>query len=561
MELSHQLSTKELKAVLVNQNYLSESDWKMAVEYAHEYNHSVEYYLINKNILTKDLLGQAFAEYYDMPYVNIDAYPIRQENIDLLDKNIASEYRLFVAHYTESTILFATDQPEQIDYLSLLSEIAGDRKITIGYALPDFVDAALFEYRMPLQSTVALLLSKQSENAPGVLDLIFDEAITRNVSDIHFEPQQNHVVVRFRIDGVLKEMLDIEHQLYEIIVNRIKVSSSLRIDEHQVAQDGALHYEAKSHAVDMRISIVPVTYGEKIVIRILGEYVRGLALSEIGMSENDQQKVLNAVKKPFGMILVVGPTGSGKTTTLYSLVKLLNRSNVNITTIEDPVEYKIPGVNQIQVNNEKGLNFARGLRSIVRQDPDVILVGEIRDKETAEIAVNAALSGHLVLSTFHANDAATAIPRLLDMGVEPFLLASTLELVVGQRLVRTLKDDRKISKKYSKQDIQDHYPVLYEYINEEEVTLYEAQVDESNKNESSPFKGRTALFEMLSVSSRIEELTMGSPSAKDIWEQAEKDGMKSMFEDGVDKIQLGVTTTKELLRVIQPPKKYEKKES
>ena len=556
---THQARTlpeKTLKHILVGQNYISQEDWDLAENYTRDHEGTAANYLINRNIITRDLFGQAMAEYFELPYIDFDGYSLKKEYLEVIDRKIALEYRLVVVSCTDDAITFATDDPKEIDFLTLLAPYVGERAITIGYALSDAIDQALFSYRFPLDSVVATILSKEPEDAPEVLHAIFEEAVIRRVSDIHFEPQVKDVVVRFRVDGVLEEMLHIDHLLYEIIVNRIKVSSGLRIDEHSAAQDGALHYEMGDRAVDMRISVVPITSGEKIVIRILGEYVKGLALSEIGISENNQQVLLEAAEKPFGMILVTGPTGSGKTTTLYSLVKLLNRPGVNITTIEDPVEYKIPGVNQIQVNEQTGLTFAKGLRSIVRQDPYVILVGEIRDAETAEIAINAALSGHLVLSTFHSNDAATAIPRLLDMGVEPFLLASTLELVIGQRLVRTLRQDSRISRSYNKKDFKKQYPKLAPFMDEETITVYESSHEENF--EQSPFEGRTALFEMLTISKDIEELTMKSPSSNDIWEQARKEGARSMFEDGIEKLRLGVTTPGELLRVVQPSKKHGK---
>lgn len=553
--LKQSFSHETLKKILLDQNYISQEDWDLADDYSRDHQGSIAHYLVNRDIITKDLYGQAVAEHFELPYIDFDAYPITQENIDLLDKKIALEYRMVVVSQEADSVLFATDSPREIDFLSLLAPYVDGKKVEIGYAHTEAVDRALFAYRPALDNTIARVLSKNPEDAPGVVGAILTEAVTRNVSDIHMEPRRKNVVIRFRLDGVLEEMAVMSHALYEIIVNRVKVSSGLRIDEHFAAQDGSFHYDIEDHSIDMRVSIVPITEGEKIVIRILGEYVRGLALSEIGMSEDHQRILMSAAQKPFGMILVTGPTGSGKTTTLYSLVKLLNRPGVNITTIEDPVEYKIPGVNQIQVNKQTGLSFAKGLRSIVRQDPDVILVGEIRDKETAEIAVNAALSGHLVLSTFHSNDAATAIPRLLDMGVEPFLLASTLELVIGQRLARTLREDKRVSRTYDKKELKETYPKIAPFVSDDSVTLYEAAHTEDNQE--SPFEGRTALFELIEVSGELEEITMNSPSTHDIWDQARKEGAQSMFEDGVEKLHLGVTTPGELLRVVQPPKDHD----
>lgn len=551
------LSDEILKKILREQSYVSENDWDVAAAYVQEHSGTILRYLMDKGVLSEDLFGQAAAEYFKVPYIDFDVYPLNQKGIEKIPTDIAIKHRMLFVDENKTDVIVTTDNPKQKYIKAVLKELFPKKKISIAYSLPGEITKALHWYRPNIGNVIARIVQENPENAPDIVDAIFSEAVIRNVSDIHFEPRHNNVLVRFRVDGVLEKIVSLDTMLYDIIINRIKVSAHLRIDEHLSSQDGALHYERNNRTIDMRVSIVPVVEGEKIVIRILGEYVSGLALSDIGMLEKDQDTFLKASKKPFGMILVVGPTGSGKTTTLYSLVKRLNKPGVNITTIEDPVEYKIPGLNQIQVNTQTGLTFSKGLRSIVRQDPDVILVGEIRDRETAEIAVNAALSGHLVLSTFHANDAATAIPRLLDMGIEPFLLASTLELVVGQRLVRSLREDTRKSHEYSKKDLEKQYPDIAGMVHEDSVTYYESI--ESENTEYSPFLGRTALFEMLSVTGSIEDMIMGSPSAHEIWDQAQKEGAQSMFEDGLQKLQLGVTTPGELLRVVEPPKKYEKK--
>jgi len=303
---------------------------------------------------------------------------------------------------------------------------------------------------------------------------------------------------------------------------------------------------------DLRTSIVPTVEGEKVVLRVLASYVEGFALSDLGFTSKDEEILLSAAKKPFGMILVTGPTGSGKTTTLYGVLKVLNKPGVNITTIEDPVEYKVEGINQIQTNSQTDLTFAKGLRSIVRQDPDIILVGEIRDEETAEIAVNAALTGHLLLSTFHANDAATAIPRLLDMEVEPFLLASTLEVIIAQRLVRKICDSCRHSVSISKDELKNNYKNADKYLEGDNVTLYKGKGCDSCGG--SGYKGRTAIFEFLPITPRMEELILKNPSTRDIWQLAKSEGARSLFEDGILKVKDGVTTLEELMRIAPPPK-------
>ncbi|MEN9342035.1 MAG: hypothetical protein RIQ54_291, partial [Candidatus Parcubacteria bacterium] len=312
-----------------------------------------------------------------------------------------------------------------------------------------------------------------------------------------------------------------------------------------------MQYRAGDVAIDLRVSIVPTVEGEKVVLRVLGSYLQGLGLHELGFSKDHQHQIETSAQKPFGMILVVGPTGSGKTTTLYGLLKLLNQADVNITTIEDPVEYKMKGVNQIQVNMATDLSFARGLRSIVRQDPDIILVGEIRDRETAEIAVNAALTGHLLLSTFHANDAATAIPRLIDMGIEPFLLASTCDLIVAQRLVRRICDHCRVSVVQSRDRIASEYPTVKRFFSDKKCTLYEGKG--CSLCSQSGYYGRTALFEMIAITPEMQNLILRHPSSAEIWSLAQSQHTVSMFEDGIEKVRNGVTTIAELLRVVEAP--------
>jgi type II secretory ATPase GspE/PulE/Tfp pilus assembly ATPase PilB-like protein len=303
----------------------------------------------------------------------------------------------------------------------------------------------------------------------------------------------------------------------------------------------------------MRISILPTLNGEKVVIRLLSQYVRSFSFNDLGLSQHDQELLMKAINKPFGMILVTGPTGSGKTTSLYALLKLLNSPDVNITTIEDPVEYKMPGINQIQVNSQTNLTFAKGLRSIVRQDPDIILVGEIRDQETAETAVNAALTGHLLLSTFHANDAATAVPRLLDMDIEPFLLSSTLEVLIAQRLVRKICDQCRFSTSLSKEEVKKTIPAdVQKYFTGKHIVLYQGKGCASCGNTG--FRGRTAIYEFIEVTPEIQELILQNPSTAQIWKIARKQGSVTLFEDGIEKVKNGITTLEELLRMAEPPK-------
>lgn len=391
-----------------------------------------------------------------------------------------------------------------------------------------------------------------SGTAPEIAEAILRESVIIRASDVHFDPQEeDKIVIRFRIDGIMQDMGELSKQQYINVVNRIKVLSNLRIDEHHATQDGAMRFKFDSQGVDLRISIVPTLNGEKIAIRVLSRYLGDLTLSEIGLTKENQQIVEQVTRKPFGMILVTGPTGAGKTTTLYTVLKILNKPDVNIITIEDPAEYRIKGINQIQVNPRTNLTFARGLRSIVRQDPDVVLVGEIRDEETAKIAVNAALTGHLLLSTFHSNDAPTAITRLLHMGIEPFLLASTLEVVISQRLVRKICEKCRESYPIEPKEIEKYFgAAVAKYFNKQ-ITLYRGKGCSSCG--ASGYAGRTAIYEIIDVNPELEELILTNPSSQEVWQLARKQGIKTLFEDGLTKVENGITTLQELLRVAAPP--------
>jgi type IV pilus assembly protein PilB len=546
------LDDKTIKSALLKGNYITETDVKEAEEFLKTHRLTLVEYLIQKNFITRDLLGQAVAEWYKIPYADFSVATPKVEQVEKIPEDVAKKNRVVVFSEDKTKIVVATDNPADENLSAELKKVFPNKKIQLAYAASEGIDACFVLYQKPLETRFSKIIENQGRVAPELLEEIFDDALVYRASDIHFEPQKTVVVVRFRVDGVLHEAGKIPREYYENILNRIKVRSGLRIDEHFSAQDGSLQHEKDGTFVDMRVSIVPTIEGEKVVLRVLATYVQGFTLSDLGLTNAHEQMLEKLAQKPFGMILVVGPTGSGKTTTLYALIKLVNNPNVNITTIEDPVEYKVVGINQIQVNTLTGLTFAKGLRSIVRQDPDIILVGEIRDNETAEIAVNAALTGHLLYSTFHANDAATAIPRLLDMGIEPFLLSSTLEAVIAQRLVRKICDRCRFSvvKKPSDFDTAALKSVA-RFFPEKTVTLYQGKGCDACGNTG--YKGRTAIFEFILISLDMQNVMLKSPSTKDIWEQARKEGSRSFFEDGLDKVRSGVTTLEELLRVAEPP--------
>lgn len=541
----------KLAEILTRLNYVKKEDVNRANEYAKKNNASILDYFLKEHVLTKDLLGQAIAEYYKVKYVDLNAREITHEEAMEIPEEIAEKYSVAVFGKSDKAVTIATDDPSQSGLLDALKKIFKDKEIEIVFSFPEDLEIGILQSKKSLETRFSKIIASQVRVAPEIVNEIIEDALAHRASDVHIEPQEKEVSVRFRIDGVLHEVGTVPKINYENILNRIKVQAHLRVDEHFSAQDGSMRYHREDGAIDLRVSIIPTIEGEKVVMRMLAVYVPNLTLTDLGISSIDQETVMKAARMPFGMVLVVGPTGSGKSTTLYALLKTFNHAEVNLTTIEDPVEYKIAKANQIQVNPQTNLTFAKGLRSIVRQDPDIILVGEIRDNETAEIAVNAALTGHLLFSTFHANDAATGIPRLLDMGIEPFLLSSTLQLIAAQRLVRKVCEHCRVSVDTTVSEIEKTLPNAGKYFTESKLTLYKGKGCKVCGNKG--YEGRTAIFEFISNTPEMQELIPRSPSSREIWELARKQGSKSLFEDGVEKVKKGITTLEELLRVAAPP--------
>jgi type II secretory ATPase GspE/PulE/Tfp pilus assembly ATPase PilB-like protein len=378
---------------------------------------------------------------------------------------------------------------------------------------------------------------------------IVEQAFLMRASDIHIDPTEKDVDIRFRIDGVMNKIFSLPKPLLNQLITTIKVNCGLRTDEHQAAQDGRFRVIVNETPVDLRVSIIPSYHGEDAVLRLLVSQVKAYTLDELGFSAHDKALIEKYVHRPHGMILATGPTGSGKTTTLYTLIAMLNTPDVSITTIEDPIEYSMDGVTQIQVNTATGLTFAKGLRSIVRQDPNVIMVGEIRDDETASIAVNAALTGHLLLSTIHTNDAATTLPRLLDMGIEPFLVASTVNIAIGQRLVRKICTECKTEYKPTAAEQERLKSVVSENVWGQYKKFWIGSGCAACGN--SGYKGRVGIYEVLEVRGEVRDLIVGKASSEAIAQTAIKNGMTTMLEDGFAKAGSGMTTVAEVLRVIQ----------
>jgi len=541
------MESLSLAELLIEQSYITQEDADAAFAFEKTGAGLALDYLLQEGKLNRSTLGIAIAEHFGTSYTDLDAKPPSADELNRIPEDIARKYRVVFANEKEDEVRVATDRLEAEGLSAAVEAVFPGKKVIFTYSFSESIDASLPRYQKALNTRFAEIVKHEHRVAPELLDEIIKDALTYRASDVHFEPTGDKTLIRFRIDGMLRLAGSISREFYDNVLNRMKIQSNLRTDEHFAPQDGAIRFVSGSTAVDLRLSIVPTLGGEKAVVRILAEYVQGLTFDALGFSPKHIEQFERASKKPFGMILTVGPTGSGKTTTLYALIRKLNTPEVNITTIEDPVEYRMQGANQIQVNLKTGLTFAKGLRAVVRQDPNVILVGEIRDTETAETAVNAALTGHLLLSTFHANDAATAVPRLLELNVEPFLLASTLELLVAQRLARRICETCRASYEIPRLDLEKQNPSMKGVFTEEMVTLYKGAGCASCNGTG--YKGRVSIVEMIEVSPSIKSLIGTHPSAGAVRAAAKKEGARSLFEDGIDKARQGVTTVEEVLRV------------
>lgn len=546
------LDQSKIRSILLVQNYINEAEAKAADDFAKGQNGTFLDYFLRQGRLSPDLVGQAIAEFFKVSYYDLNTNIPDRALVLKIPEQIGKRFRVVLVKETDSEVIVATDDPSEPGIKQELGQLFGNKNIIICFSLTENVDAALVVYKKNLNDRFNEIVKMGQKVAPEIINEIFGDALDLKASDIHFEPQKDVVVIRLRVDGFLHEVARIPTAYYENILNRIKLLAGISTVEHFSAQDGAIRYERNKKAIDMRVSIVPTVEGEKIVIRVLIEDKKSFSIEDLGLSKDDEEKIMRASKKPFGMVLVTGPTGSGKTTTLYALLKYLSSPEKNIATIEDPVEYKIPGVNHIQVNPATNLTFAEGLKSIVRQDPDIILVGEVRDRETASIAVNASLSGHLLFSTFHANDASSVIPRFLEMGVESFYLSLTLKLIISQRLVRKICEKCRYSYKASFKDLSAVFPQAERFFDKDtEITLYKGKG--CTNCSKTGYKGRTGIFEVVEIGQEMQDLMLKNPSAQQIWAYERAHGIKPLFMDGLEKVKSGVTTLDELLRVADIP--------
>ncbi len=580
------VESQQLKAFLLDAKLVTEEQFGKALEKAEESKQRVEDVLVVDGLIPREEMTKMEAYILGIPFVNLEKEKIDESVLKIIPEPIAKSNNIVAFRKKGNILEVAMLDPEDLRTIEFIKKTS-DLKILPRLTTPDGIKNVLRQYQKTLEAEFGDIIKKEAigikltkdkdmmtdeeqkelkkmaEELPVVriVDTLLKHAILGRASDVHIEPTKKEVVVRYRIDGVLRDAMTLPKQASSGIVARIKVLSNLKLDEHRLPQDGRFKIETEDYKYSVRVSILPVFDGEKIVMRLLPETTKALTLEQIGMRGDALEIVENNLKKPTGMLLVTGPTGSGKTTTLYSMMEILNNPGVNISTIEDPIEYRMPRINQTQVSPKIGLTFANGLRSLVRQDPNIIMVGEIRDNETAGLAINAALTGHLVLSTLHTTSAAGAIPRLIDMKAEPFLISSTLNVILAQRLVRRLGEE---NEKYKLKEAE--IKNLRKYCDLDRIAnilreekLINPKQDIGNvffcrpkKTKICPegYKGRIGIYEVLPVTESIKELIVKEATSDQIQKHAQDAGMRTMIEDGFIKAAQGITTIEEVLRVI-----------
>ena len=583
-----------LVKILTRNNIATEETLKPLMEEAERSSRPLQDIVLDSKLVSETDLTKLFAQYADIPYIEVDSRNIPSEVLNRIPERIARQYNAVVFQIDEDgTMHLAMDDPDDVLATNFIEkEIGSNTKIYI--ASHDNILQCLENYRGDVNQELNEVIDVQreddgsdqqvseadvAEDSPiaQTVNLLLEYAIRSQASDIHIEPRENFVQVRYRIDGVLKEVNQLPRNVLNALVSRIKILSNLKIDERRVPQDGRFKIKVAGKQYALRVSTLPITDGEKVVMRILDESNQAITLQQLGYWGRSLAIINNAIAEPNGMILVTGPTGSGKSTSLFSVLSMLNTPEVNISTIEDPVEYKIPGVNQTQTNAKAGMTFASGLRALLRQDPNIIMVGEIRDGETANLGVQAALTGHLVFSTLHTNNAATCLPRLLDMGIEPFLIASTVKAVVGQRLVRRLCMNCREQYVPTPDEINEIVSLFnlrpdqtFAHIHDLELqaieqkvggdtpagtdettirTLWRAHPGGCDECGHVGFKGRVGIYEVLGMSREIQKMITSDATSNQIQDQAIKEGMITMQSDGLVKTLRGNTTLDEVLRV------------
>jgi len=573
----------QLKLFLVDSGLVKEDAIKRIEAKAKKTGKKFEDLLVSEGLISQEDLIRLKAYILGIPFINLEKEIVPKEVLEIIPEPIARAHNIVAFRKKGRDLEVAMLDPEDLQTIEFIKK-KSNLRILPRLTTPQSIKNVLAQYRKTLGAEFAELIKKEAEGVKTeriqekttekeelekiaqevpvikIVDSLLKHAVLDRASDIHIEPMENEVLIRYRIDGILRDAMTLPKQVAPGIVARIKVLSNLKLDEHRLPQDGRFKFETNGDKYSVRVSVLPVLNGEKVVMRLLAEEAKGYSLEELGLRGKALEDIQTALRRPTGMILVCGPTGSGKTTTLYSMIEILNTPEVNISTIEDPIEYRMPRVNQTQVRPEIGLTFANGLRALLRQDPDIIMVGEIRDNETAALAINAALTGHLVLSTLHTNNAAGAIPRLIDMKVEPFLIASTLNVILAQRLVRRLCEGKKeyhlkksqINRISKYCDLKRVENILKENsLLKREGTIKDVTFFEPRPTKACPdgYKGRIGIFEVLPVTESIKKLITQNTTSDEIQERALKEGMITMVEDGFIKAAQGITTIEEVLRV------------
>ncbi len=571
------LNNEQLKSVLLKQKVLDKSSLDEAVKKSKEEGKDLSEYLLHNNIVSEDVIYETTAKHLNIPFIDLKDQIIRKDILNLIPEPIVQVHNLFAFDITENEIKIACLDPEDIQTFEFIEKKTG-LKLLIHVTNPESVKSALKQYHKGLKAEFKDIkgeeespdspdLKKLAEDLPVVriIDTILEYAIFENASDIHIEPSEKDTIIRYRIDGILRDVMTLPKNVQSGVIARIKILSNLKIDEHRLPQDGRFKIKIENQKVSFRVSIIPVFDGEKVVLRLLRESAQVLTLEQLGFLKKPLILVRENIKKPHGILLVTGPTGSGKTTTLYSILNLLNSPKVNISTIEDPIEYRMPRINQSQVNPKIGFSFATGLRSLLRQDPNIIMVGEIRDQETAEIAVHSAMTGHLVLTTLHTNDAATSLPRLVKMGIPSFLIASTTNIIIAQRLVRKIClgcIESYILTKKNIEELQKQFNFLevLKVLEREGAIISANQSNESllfyrgkgcKKCNGEGYKGRIGIYEILNNTEEITKLILEGAPSGEIEKKAIQQGMITVLQDGFFKAKTGITTIEEVLRVTQ----------
>ncbi len=566
-----------IKRVLLENNIVTQKTIDEIIQATKQRGGNLLLNLVNQKIVQEQKLFSLMAKDFGVPFIDLKNTTITQELLDLLPESIVHTHQvvIFDSDAEKNVIKIATTDPDDLQTVDFIRKKTG-KNIEVYLTTPESINIISKQYRQhmaqefaefkqPLESSGQLSATEVAKDIPiiKIVDTLMDYAVFQNASDIHIEPTEKNIIVRFRVDGVLKDVMTLPKSVQSGLLARIKILANLKLDEHRLPQDGRIKLSTDQANVALRVSILHVYDGEKVVLRILDESKNILTLEQLGFNERALETVKRHIHKPHGMILATGPTGSGKTTTLYTIINIMNTPDVNISTVEDPIEYRMPRVNQSQINPKIGFTFAGGLRSLLRQDPNIIMVGEIRDNETAEIASHAAMTGHLVLSTLHTNDAVGTVFRLSEMGIPHFLIASTVNLIIAQRLVRkickdciqsyhlTKKNIEDISKQYNLEEVMKGLHNLGEFLDKntklEDINFFRGAG--CAKCGDTGYRGRVGIYEVFEMTEDASKAILRQATEDELRDIATKNGMINLAQDGFLKVKRGSTTVEEILRV------------